>query len=302
MNRVCLLTNDVETTSIVNGGLRDSTGELVLKQGMPRLLELYYKYDVKSTFFFTGYIARKFPEVVRMAQAHGHEVGCHGLTHDHRDSFDTLSLNEQIRHLNEAKKILEDISGNEVVSFRAPALRVNSDTVQALISSGFKYDSSVAPQRLDIIFTLGSKNKLRWINAPRGIYKTSANDLARRGNSAIIEIPVSSFVFPYIGTFMRISPFLTQVTRYFLFLETRNTNKAINFLIHPNEFIEEKSLNLKTERRANSTIGYLFSDLLRRYLKQKNLGEKALPLYEKEISFWKNQSYSFLTIKDYLSI
>jgi len=300
MSRICLLTNDVETTSIVNGGLRDYTGELVLTQGMPRLLDLYAKYDIKSTFFFTGYIAKKFPEVVKLVIPFGHEVACHGLTHEHRYSFDCLNLDEQIRHLNEAKQILEDISGNEIVSFRAPALRVNENTVSALQLNGFKIDSSVAPQRLDIFLTLGSKNKLKWLFAPRSPYRTSLKDLTKKGNSEIIEVPVSSFGFPYIGTFMRVSPILTKLTRNFLFLETYKSNKPINFLIHPNEAIDEESLNLKTERRSSNYIGYLLSDLLRKKLKQKNLGYKSIDLYEKEILFWSKRGYTFMTIKNFI--
>ena len=53
-DRFCLITNDVETTSILNHKLRDKTGEYVLNQGMPRLLDLYDKYGVKATFFIRG--------------------------------------------------------------------------------------------------------------------------------------------------------------------------------------------------------------------------------------------------------
>src|SRR5690606_4714583 len=74
----CLLTNDVETHSIWHNGLRDETGRKVLEEGMPILLDLYERYGVKSTFYFTGYIARKFPDVVRMVVPRGHEVACHG--------------------------------------------------------------------------------------------------------------------------------------------------------------------------------------------------------------------------------
>lgn len=57
-DRICLITNDVETTSILNHKLRDKTGEYVLNQGMPRLFDLYDKYGVKATFFYTGHIAK----------------------------------------------------------------------------------------------------------------------------------------------------------------------------------------------------------------------------------------------------
>lgn len=299
MNR-CLFTNDVETTSILNGGLRIETGEKVLREGMPRLLDLYAKYDVKATFFYIARFAERSPEIVKMVQKAGHEVALHGLTHDHNFSFDTMSLDEQIEHLSLGKKILEDIAGEEVVSFRSPALRVNSDTPKALVECGFKYDSSVAPQRLDMFMSLGSKNKLQWLKAPRSPYITSPDNLARKGDSGIIEVPVSSFGFPYIGTFMRISPSLNGMVRNILYWETKGltNNKSVNFLTHPNEFIDEDDLNEKTQKRAGNFLSYLLSDVLRRKLKLRNLGSEAITIFEKDVSFWDSKDYSFVRIKD----
>ena len=292
------MTNDVETTSIVNGGLRDETGEKVWKEGLPMLLDLYDKYEVKATFFYIANFAKQHPEIIKIVQKRGHEIACHGLTHQHDKAFDVMSYAEQLEHLVTAKKILEDIAGEEVLSFRAPALRVNFDTPRALVDAGFKFDSSVAPQRMDMFMSLGSKNKLQWFGAPRTPYIASTENLARKGDSDITEVPVSSFVVPYIGTFMRISPSLNALTRRLLYIETRRTNKPINFLIHPNEVITEDDLHTKTQRRASSYVGYLLSDVLRRKLKRKNLGTDALNLFEEEVKYWSSKDYSFKRIKD----
>jgi len=293
---ICLLTNDVETTSIVNGGLRSETGLKVLKEGMPQLLDLYNKYNIKATFFFIADFAQQYPNIVKMVQPYGHEVACHGLTHDHKQAFDLLSLDQQKEQLTKAKQILEEITGEEIVSFRAPALRVNEFTPKALIETGFKFDSSVSPQRLDIFMSLGSKKKLNWLTAPRSPYYVSETNLARKGTTSLLEIPVSSFVFPYIGTFMRIAPLLNQLTRFYLYLETKNSNKPINFLIHPNEIITEDRLNIKIEKRSANYISYLFSDILRTHLKQRNLGGKCLSMYENEIIYWLKKKYVFKTM------
>ena len=87
-----LMTNDVETTSILNHKLRDKTVEYLLIQGMPRLLDLYEVLDIKATFFFTGHVARLKPALVRLASDKGHEVASHGLTHDVNQAFDLLPL------------------------------------------------------------------------------------------------------------------------------------------------------------------------------------------------------------------
>lgn len=293
MKNKIFLTNDIETTSIFNGGLRDDTGIKVWKEGIPRLLDLYDKYDVKATFFYIANFAKKCPDIVKMVQEKGHEVALHGLTHDHRFAFDTMPYEEQLAHLREGKKVLEDIAGEEVVSFRAPALRVNRDTPVVLAEAGFKFDSSIAPQRVDMFMSLGSKNKMQWLGAPRAPYETAVDNLARRGKSGIVEVPVSSALVPYIGTVMRISPGMTAAVRRWLYWETRGTDKVVNFLIHPNELIEEEDLGLGTERRAASYVGYLMKDVLRRRLKRRNLGMEGLEMFEREVRFWKERGYAF---------
>ncbi|MBO4263440.1 MAG: polysaccharide deacetylase family protein [Bacteroidales bacterium] len=293
----CCITNDIETTSIVNGGLREDTGIKVWKEGIPALLDVYDEYGVRATFFYIATFAKHCPDIVRMVQARGHEIACHGMTHEHTQAFDILSYDRQLAHLREAKAILEDIAGEAVVSFRAPALRVNKDTPRALAEAGFRFDSSVAPQRFDMFMSLGSKGKLPWIRAPRAPYMTASDNLARKGDSGIIEVPVSARILPYIGTFMRISPTLTAALRRGLYRELRADNRKVaNFLIHPNEVITEEDLHLPTQRRGANFISYLLSDVLRRHLKQRNLGPAALSLFEKELAFWQKKGAAFRTI------
>lgn len=299
LSRLALITNDVETTSILNHCLDDNTGVLVMKQGMPRLLELYERNNIKATFFFTGYIAKLFPAVVKMVLPFGHEVGSHGLTHEPSMAFDILPLTTQIEHLKESKAILEDISGEEVISFRAPAARVNNNISLALLEAGYKIDSSVSSQRFDMFFSFGSMKKLNWITAPRKPYFTKEDNIFKKGNSEILEIPISAFFFPYIGTLMRISPPALRFTRYLLYLESKLNNRPFNFLTHPNEFIDEVRENEKITRRGKNLLSYWIGDVMRHKLKVRNLGEKALPIYEKELGFFSKREFTFITCKEY---
>lgn len=293
-----MITNDVETTSILNHKLRDKTGEYVLNQGMPRLLDLYDKYGVKATFFYTGHIAQLYPDVVRMAHERGHEVGSHGLTHEVSKAFDVLSPEEQLSHLKQSKQILEDIIGEEVVSFRAPAARVDKKFPLIMKESGFKVDSSVSSQRLDMMFSFGALKKLHWLTAPRKAYFTQTDNIFRRGDSEVLEAPISAMGFPYIGTFMRIAPGVNRLTRRMLFWETLCNGRQFVFLTHPNEFIDEDRETNEIERRAGNYISYLLGDVLRHKLKVKNLGERALPIYERELSFFRDKQFQFLTCKE----
>ena len=299
VTRYCLLTNDVETHSIWFNELRDDTGERVLKEGMPILLELYRKHGIQCTFFFTGYIAKKFPGIVRMVLPGGHEVGCHGLSHELQHGFDVMSLGEQCRHLEEAKGILENISGLEVVSFRAPALRVNAHTPVALVRNGFKFDSSIASQRFDAFLSFGGRSKLRWIGAPRRAYRTKPDDLSRRGDGPIIEVPLSALLYPYVGTTLRMTPMFTRLVRSLLHAESGIHSKPVVFDIHPNEFLEEGEGTRTIARRVDGFVAHVLKDRIRGALKVRNLGRGAIPLYERELEFFSGEGYKFRTVKDY---
>ena len=272
--RICLITNDVETTSILNHMLRDKTGEYVMNQGMPRLLDLYDKYGIKATFFYTGHIAKLYPQVVKMAHERGHEVGSHGLTHEVSKAFDVLSPEEQLSHLKQSKQILEDIIGDEVVSFRAPAARVDKAFPQVLAEAGFKVDSSVSSQRLDMMFSFGAMKKLHWLTAPRKAYLVQPDNIFRKGESDILEAPISAY------------------------WETLCSGRQFVFLTHPNEFIDEEQVTTEIERRGGNFISYLLGDVIRHKLKVKNLGEKALPIYDRELAFFKEKGFEFITCKE----
>ncbi len=300
-NQYCLLTNDVETTSIWHNSLRDETGKKVLKEGMPMLLDIYNKYNIKSTFFFTGYIAKLYPEVVKMIISDGHEVASHGMSHHKEDGFDLMPLKKQIVHLKESKKLLEDISGQEVISFRAPALTVNHNTVRALEEAEYKIDSSVASQRFDMFMSFGGMKKLNWLKAPRKPYRTSKENIFSKGKSSIIEVPLSATILPYLGTTLRIFPTLTSLQRKLLKLESKITNKPIVFDIHPNEFINESDEPKEFNRRSNNIISSFLQDTLRSKLKTKNLGVECCELYEREIESFKKSKFEFTTIKEYVN-
>lgn len=299
LKNICLITNDVETTSILHNALMDETGMKVYREGMPMLLDLYEKYDIKTTFFFTGYFAEKFPEAVKMVLPHGHEVGSHGYSHRVEEAFDRLNLEEQIEHLARSKKILEDITGNVVVSFRAPAARVNKHTAMALKETGFLVDSSISSQRFDMFLSFGNREKLNWITAPRLPYYTSSDNIFIKGNGPVLEVPISAMLLPYIGTTLRIMPFLTKMTGKILQMESSRNGKPIVFLTHPNEFIDEEFEKEKIQRRSKSLISYLLGDVVRRKLKSRNLGTKAVPIYEKEIVSLLRKDFRFMTMSQY---
>ncbi len=292
-----LLTNDVEEHSIQKNRLDLDTAKLVNKEGLPRLLKLYDKYNIRTTFYFTASFVELFPESVQKVLDFGHEVGCHGLNHEVEEAFDVLDFGQQVENLRKAKEIIESYAG-EIEAFRAPALRINEFTVKALEENNFKTDSSVASQRFDGPFSFGSRKKLNWITASRKPYLMDYNNPFRKGNSKILEIPVSSLVISYIGTTLRILPGIVPILRRMLFIESKKGSKPIVFDFHPNEVIKE-DFSGKIEYRAKNIFSIFFKDILRHRLKIRNLGPKAIELMDHEINAAANHGFVFLTVKEF---
>ena len=120
-----------------------------------------------------------------------------------------------------------------------------------------------------MFMSFGGIKKLKWLFAPRLPYRTKPDDLLRKGKGNIIEVPLSAFGFPYVGTTMRIFPLITKLQRSLLNIETKINKKPIVFDIHPNELIEEKTEERSIERRTTNLIKYLLSDVIRGNLKVK---------------------------------
>ena len=102
-----------------------------------------------ATFFILGWIAERYPQLIREIQARGHEVACHGYAHK---CIFTQSRDEFKEDVKRAKEILEDLSGVEVIGYRAPTYSITKQTLWALeilAELGFRYDSSIFPIRHD---------------------------------------------------------------------------------------------------------------------------------------------------------
>jgi polysaccharide deacetylase family protein (PEP-CTERM system associated) len=110
-----------------------------------RLLDLCGAYGVRGTFFVLGWVAERWPGLVRDIAAAGHELGTHGQ--DHR-RVTTLSPAEFRTDVRRSKRTIEDVAGREVIGYRAPnysIVRATLWAVDILMEEGFRYDSSIFP-------------------------------------------------------------------------------------------------------------------------------------------------------------
>src|SRR5690242_1812325 len=141
------------------------------------LLGLCAERNIKGTFFILGWVAERSPALVRRIAAAGHEVACHGYSHQliYRQSPEEFR-GETVR----AKQLLEDAIGAAVLGYRAASFSITSRSLWALdvlIDAGFTYDSSIFPIRHDRYGIPGAAAEPGPVSAPSG--------------RAIVEFPMS---------------------------------------------------------------------------------------------------------------
>lgn len=116
-----------------------SRGEYGAVVGVPRILDLLDKYDIKANFFIPGHTIDTFPEVCKEIVARGHEVCHHGYVHE--DPTD-LSYEEEEAIMVRGLECLEKI-GVKPIGYRSPGFDFSPNTLDILEKYGFKYDSSL---------------------------------------------------------------------------------------------------------------------------------------------------------------
>lgn len=110
-----------------------------------KVLEILDENDCFATFFVLGWIAERFPGLVRQISDRGHEIACHSYAH--RRIFELTPLEFRADSLR-AKCCLEEITGKQVIGYRAPSFSVTPESLWALeilCEIGYTYDSSIFP-------------------------------------------------------------------------------------------------------------------------------------------------------------
>ncbi|MEM5498086.1 XrtA system polysaccharide deacetylase [Paraglaciecola mesophila] len=117
------------------------------------LLEMFAKHNVKSTFFVLGWVAERYPELIKEIHAQGHEIASHGYAHRRA----TEQTREQFTaDVTRSKNHLEDLLGEALTGYRAPSFSIgynNEWAFEVLAELGFKYSSSTYPVKHDLYGT-----------------------------------------------------------------------------------------------------------------------------------------------------
>ncbi len=119
--------------------------ELRVGKNTYRILDILDLHKIKATFFILGWVAEKIPRLVKEISNRHHEIASHG--YNHKLIFN-LTQKEFRDDISKTKKILEQISGQEVIGYRAPSYSITKKSFWALTilnECGYKYDSSIFP-------------------------------------------------------------------------------------------------------------------------------------------------------------
>jgi polysaccharide deacetylase family protein (PEP-CTERM system associated) len=197
-------------------------------KSMERLLEILAEHDVKGTFFVLGWVAERYPHLVRTLVESGHEIASHGWDHRRVTEQTPEEFRESVRR---SRGLLEDLAGQPVVGFRAPSFSIvpgREWALDILVEEGYRYDSSLFPIRRRGYGFPSAERDPHWIARPAGrLLEIPPMTVARCG----INIPAAG------GAYFRFLPYalvraaLTQAQR---------RGVSGTFYIHPWELDAEQ--------------------------------------------------------------
>jgi polysaccharide deacetylase family protein (PEP-CTERM system associated) len=208
-----------------------NTAEYRCERNVARILEMLAARDVRGTFFVLGWVAERSPRLVREIAGAGHEIACHGHSHQLVYRQTREQFTNETRH---AKELLEDLSGKPVLGYRAASFSITQASMWALdvlIDLGFTYDSSVFPVgHHDNYGIAGAPRGLCRLRAPSGRFLTEAP--LSVANAFGLPIPVAG------GGYFRLFPY--WFSRAAMRQIEREEGRSVIFYVHPWEIDTEQ--------------------------------------------------------------
>ena len=194
------------------------------------LLDTFEKHNVNATFFTLGYIAEKFPDLIKKIHDKGHEIASHSYSHP---DLRKISKDDFEKDFLKSLHIIEKITGEKVLGFRAPYFSVDKSNfwVFDILRKYIKYDSSVFPVKTPLYGLSG---------APREVYHPSMEDITREDSSeSFISFPLLIYRVLSCCNLPVAGGFYFRFLPYFLIKKGLNkfskNKKPAMFYIHPKD-------------------------------------------------------------------
>ncbi len=193
--------------------------ECRVERNVGRILELLAGHGVQATFFTLGWIAERYPRLVRDIVAQGHELASHGHGHQRASELDAAAFRDDVSR---AKAVLEDLSGRRVLGYRAPSFSIGTANLWAfdvLGETGHQYSSSVYPIHHD---------HYGMPDSPRFAYRLA---------NGLLEVPVTTLRLfnrnlpSSGGGYFRLLPY--AVSRWMIGRVNRDDAESAVFYFHP---------------------------------------------------------------------
>ena len=197
------------------------TRECRVEANMERILALYERHGVRATFFTLGWIAERYPAMVRRIVAAGHELASHGYGHLRASDQTREEFDNDIRS---SKALLEDIGGQAVVGYRAPSFSIghgNLWALEALHEAGYKYSSSIYPVLHDHYGMPDAPRFAFYPNGPDGLLEVPITTVKMAGRN----LPAGG------GGYFRLLPY--ALSRWMMEKVNREDGEPALFYFHP---------------------------------------------------------------------
>ena len=194
-----------------------------------RLMALFDQHNIKATFFVLGWVAERYPALIKALSDQGHEIASHGYSHQLIYNQSPELFREETAR---SKTILEDITGQAISGYRAASYSITPKSLWALdilAELGFSWDSSIFPVRHDRYGIPGS---------PQSPYtiETSAGDITE---FPLTTATVLGQAIPAAGGgYFRQYPY--QLSRWLFARASENDSRAQMFYLHPWEIDPEQ--------------------------------------------------------------
>ena len=220
------------------------------------VMALFAEANVNATFFTLGWVANRYPALIRRIAEAGHEVASHGWDHERVFRMTPEQFESDLKH---ARAAIEDAAGQAVTGYRAPSFSIDMRTPWAhaiLADAGYRYSSSVAPVIHD---------HYGWPDAPRFAFRPLTD-------SALIELPVTTVALRGRnfaaggGGFFRLFPY--DLSRWAIRRVNGRENRPAVFYFHPWE------IDPAQPRVRNAPI----KSRLRHYMNLENMASKLKKL------------------------
>jgi polysaccharide deacetylase family protein (PEP-CTERM system associated) len=197
-----------------------------VEANVEKILQRLAAADAKATFFTLGWVAERYPEVVRAIVNQGHELASHGYGHHRIQELSKSAFKDDIVR---AKGLLEDIGGVAIKGYRAPSFSISTSTLWAfdeIADAGYEYSSSVYPVKHDLYGIP---------DAPRFPYRAA---------NGLLEIPMTTARFGTRnvpaggGGFFRLFPY--ALSRSLIRRIEKKDRQPCMIYLHPWEFDPEQ--------------------------------------------------------------